>query len=50
VSLHFLIADEEVYKTFLKPGEPAEAEFEMKTEKIVAREYCNIHGLWKNKL
>ncbi|MEM5790843.1 MAG: desulfoferrodoxin [Candidatus Aenigmatarchaeota archaeon] len=36
-------------KKFLKPGEKPESEFEVKTEKIEAREYCNIHGLWKSK-
>ncbi|MCD6240705.1 desulfoferrodoxin, partial [Candidatus Bathyarchaeota archaeon] len=23
--------------------------FEVKAEKVWAREYCNIHGLWKSK-
>lgn len=32
------------------PGEPPEAEWEFeKTEGLTAREYCNIHGLWKSK-
>ncbi len=35
------------YKKFLKPGGKPEAEFEIRAEKIEAREYCNIHGLWK---
>lgn len=34
-------------RKFLKPGDKPEAEFEIKAEKIEAREYCNIHGLWK---
>jgi len=34
-------------RKFLKPGEKPEAVFETKAEKIKAREYCNIHGLWK---
>lgn len=34
---------------FLKPGEPAEAEFCIKESPITVREYCNIHGLWKNE-
>jgi len=35
---------------FLKPGDKPEVEFELKTkeEKIKARIYCNIHGLWKS--
>jgi superoxide reductase len=31
----------------LKPGEAPEASFNIQAEKIVAREYCNLHGLWK---
>lgn len=42
-----IIADDRVYKKFLKPGDKPEAEFEIDVEKIEAREYCNIHGLWK---
>jgi len=33
---------------FLKPGEKPEAEFLVKEGKITAREYCNLHGLWKS--
>ena len=44
-----IIADEKVYRTFLKPGKPPEAKFKITDEKIVAREYCNIHGLWKSE-
>jgi superoxide reductase len=42
-----LIADGRAYRQFLKPGEPPEATFEIKAEKVTAREYCNLHGLWK---
>jgi len=35
------------YRQFLKPGDAPEATFEIKAEKITAREYCNLHGLWK---
>lgn len=42
-----LITENEVYTKYLKPGEEAEAFFETKAENVVAREYCNIHGLWK---
>jgi len=42
-----IIADGKVYRKFLKPGDKPEAEFKIKAEKIEAREYCNIHGLWK---
>jgi superoxide reductase len=39
--------DGKVCKKFLKPSNKPEAEFEVKTDKVVAREYCNVHGLWK---
>jgi len=44
-----VIADGKSYRKFLKPGDAPEAEFEIKAEGIVAREYCNIHGLWKGR-
>ncbi|MEA4856463.1 MAG: desulfoferrodoxin [Solidesulfovibrio sp.] len=42
-----LVADGKVYRQFLKPGEKPEATFCIKADKVYAREYCNIHGLWK---
>ena len=36
-----------VYRKYLKPGEKPEAQFMIKEEIIVVREYCNVHGLWK---
>ncbi|MFC1741120.1 desulfoferrodoxin [Nanoarchaeota archaeon] len=36
------------YRKFLKPGEPPEAEFEISADNITAREFCNLHGLWKS--
>nr|MBN2276182.1 desulfoferrodoxin [candidate division Zixibacteria bacterium] len=42
-----VIADGRVYRRWLKPGEVPEAMFEIEADKIVAREYCNLHGLWK---
>ena len=44
-----LVADGKSCRKFLKPGEKPEAFFEIKAEKVSAREYCNIHGLWKSK-
>jgi superoxide reductase len=43
-----LLADDGVYRKFLKPGDAPEAEFEVKAEKISAREHCNLHGLWSS--
>ncbi len=32
---------------FLNPGDEPLVTFEAKGEKITARAYCNLHGLWK---
>ena len=42
-----LIADGEAYRYFLKPGVKPEATFKIDAAKVTAREYCNLHGLWK---
>jgi superoxide reductase len=42
-----LVADGIVYRAVLQPGGKAEAEFKVKASKVSAREYCNLHGLWK---
>ena len=43
-----LIADGKSYRQYLKPGMAPEAVFCVDAETFTAREYCNIHGLWKN--
>jgi superoxide reductase len=40
-------ADGKIYKQYLTPGQKPEAVFKIEAENIVAREYCNLHGLWK---
>ena len=42
-----LIADNKVYRQELKPGDKPETTFAIKADKVVAREYCNLHGHWK---
>jgi len=42
-----IIADGRSYRKYLKPGDAPEAEFCLEAESITAREYCNLHGLWK---
>ncbi len=42
-----IIAGEKVYRQFLKPGDTPEATFAISANKLIAREYCNLHGLWK---
>lgn len=45
-----LIADGKSYKKFLKSGDKPEAEFCIsKTQDLIAKEYCNLHGLWKSE-
>lgn len=42
-----VVADGKAYRQFLKPGGAPEATFNIEAGQITAREYCNIHGLWK---
>ncbi len=42
-----VIVDGKAYREFLKPGGAPEAVFDIKAEGVTAREYCNLHGLWK---
>ena len=44
-----LLADGTAYRKFLNPGDSPEATFEISAEKVSAREYCNVHGLWKGE-
>ena len=42
-----LVAEGRVCRKFLEPGGAPEAEFCIEADKVSARAYCNIHGLWK---
>jgi superoxide reductase len=42
-----VIADGKAYRQFLSPGQAPEAIFKIDAGKVTAREYCNLHGLWK---
>ncbi len=42
-----VISGGKIYRRELKPGDKPEAEFNIPPGSIEAREYCNIHGLWK---
>jgi superoxide reductase len=53
-TMHFIewieiIADGQILRKFLKPGDKPEAEFCTSAKTITAREYCNLHGLWKSQ-
>jgi len=43
-----IIVDGRVDRQYLKPGDAPEAIFNRTGEKITARAYCNLHGLWKS--
>lgn len=43
-----LIAGAETFHHFLKPGDKPEAVFKTEALEVTAREYCNLHGLWKS--
>ena len=43
-----IVADGRYCRKFLNPNDEPEAFFEVRAENIKAREYCNIHGLWKS--
>ena len=42
-----LIADGVTHRRFLNPGDAPEAFFAVSAADFTAREYCNLHGLWK---
>jgi len=42
-----IVAGDTAYRQFLRPGQTPEAIFPVQGE-FTAREYCNIHGLWKS--
>ncbi|MFH1398851.1 MAG: desulfoferrodoxin [Candidatus Woesearchaeota archaeon] len=43
-----IVADGVIYRASLKPGDTPETEFCVKAKNVWAREYCNLHGLWKS--
>ena len=42
-----VIADGKSYMQFLNPGDVPEAVFNIEADSVTAREFCNLHGLWK---
>ena len=42
-----IIADGKVYRQYLNPGDTPEAFLAIDADRVTAREYCNLHGLWK---
>ncbi|MBC7252369.1 MAG: desulfoferrodoxin [Actinobacteria bacterium] len=43
-----VLAGDMSYRIFLKPGIDPQGKFTVPREGITAREYCNLHGLWKS--
>lgn len=46
--IELIVPDGRNCRKFLKPGGVPEAEFPTQAENVSAREYCNVHGLWKS--
>lgn len=46
--IQIMTDDGRVYREFLAPGKAPEAVFKIDAIAVIAREYCNLHGLWKN--
>ena len=42
-----LVADGVVHRKFLAPGDAPQATFDVKADKVTAREHCNLHGVWR---
>lgn len=40
-------AGNKLYRQYLKPGDKPEAFFKIDEEVDYAREFCNLHGLWR---
>ena len=44
-----LVAGDKAYRQFLSSGQAPEAFFSVEAADVFAREYCNLHGLWKGQ-
>lgn len=44
-----IIDDGKIERQYLKPGDKPEAKFGISSGSIIARAYCNLHGLWITK-
>jgi superoxide reductase len=42
-----LIDGDKAYRAFLKPGAAPEAVFKVEGGNLSARDFCNLHGLWR---
>jgi superoxide reductase len=44
-----IITEHRIYRKNLEPGQEPLAEFFLEAERVSARAYCNVHGLWKSE-
>lgn len=44
-----VVTSSKIYRQYLKPGQEPKAAFSVDDSIVMAREYCNIHGLWKSE-
>ena len=42
-----VITDKLIERQYLQPGDAPEAEFILAGDKLLARAFCNLHGLWQ---
>ncbi len=47
--IELITNNNEVLHKYLTPNDKPVAEFKTDATEVFAREYCNLHGLWKNK-
>ncbi len=53
VYIELFCGSKPIGKVFLSPDQKPEAEFTVftdKKEELIAYEFCNLHGLWKNSI
>ncbi len=43
-----VLVDGRVFRQYLNPGDAPEAFFPVEGMDVSAREYCNLHGLWRS--
>lgn len=43
-----IVTDDGIYRQFLSPGQAPEAEFPVRADRVIARGYCTVHGLWRS--
>lgn len=43
-----ILDGDKICRHYLSPGENPEAVFQTQNPDVTAREYCNVHGLWRS--